>query len=429
MEPTTTINDAIWTGWQKNAFRFFFLFLSITSIAGYNVIVGIFSLYESYWGKTISFLSSPVYWLDCHFYHFGYDPKQHSAYFADGYFGWASLVTIFFFSIAGTILWAILDKKRSNYNKLHFWFRTYLAYYLFLALNLYAFEKMIPSQMPYPNVDELLSPVGNQSRFRIVWNFIGSNTAYSIFTGVCELIAALLILFRRTRVFGCLFMTTVLINVVCLNFFYNIPVKISCSQLLLTTLFLLAPYVPRLWQFFYKLKPVSLAEKAYRFTTPWKNVLLFLLLLGPAWASFGSIKHSLFMNKRDKESRKNQKLYQVNVFVKNTDTLPPLLNDTLRWKRFALTAYRKDKEAIIYNMHDEGDYYNYDIDSIKRTITLHDNPDTNTWHIFHYNNPGPGLYELTGTWKKFPIHVEMKALNIDSMFYLTREKITWVQDY
>jgi len=418
-----------WTVWQKNAFRFFFLFLASTSFTAYNVFITIFSASWEAHSRFLSVLRQPIAWLDSHFFHFGFIPGKHQTFFGDGPFGWAFMLTLFFLSIAGTIIWAIADRKRNNYNRLHFWFRSYLAYYLFLTMVVYAVEKIIPVQMPYPNVTDLLTPVGDQDGFTMVWNFIGSNSAYSIFTGICELTAAILVLFRRTRVFGSLFMVTVLTNVVCLNVFYNIMVKLLCLQLLVTALFLLAPYVPALFRFFYKLQPVSLSEREYRFSTPWKKWMVMLLLLAPAWVSFAIVKKSMATYKQNISNRKNQKLFNAEVFIRGNDTLPPLLSDTLRWKRFVFTAFRKEKMVVIYNMQDAADYYDYDTDSIHQTITLHDNPDTLSWHVFKYGYPVPGKYQLSGKWKGQPVTVLLNAVSIDSLFLLPAEKTTWVHNF
>ncbi len=118
-------------------------------------------------------------------------------------------------------------------------------------------------------------------------------------------------------------------------------------QLLVTALFLLAPYVPALFRFFYKLQPVSLAEKEYRFSTPWKKWTVLLLLLAPAWTTLSNVNKSIDRHKQNMLNRENQKLYNAEIFIRGNDTLPPLLSDTLRWKRFVFTAFRKEKMAVI----------------------------------------------------------------------------------
>ena len=249
------------------------------------MILMIFDVRDNLSDQFFKFEGKPLAWSDQHLFNIGYNPAKHAAFYGDGYFGWAMLPVLIIITVVGSIIWAIADRKRANYNKLHYWFRTYLAYYLFFGMIIYALEKIIPVQMPYPNVTTLITPLGDMGGFNLVWNFIGSRPAYGIFTGLCELAGSLLILSRRTRVFGSMFLATVLTNVVCFNFFYNVPVKLLCSTLLLADLFLMAPYIPKLIRFFYFLQPVSLAEKKYIFFAPWKNYLLIALLLIPAWVT------------------------------------------------------------------------------------------------------------------------------------------------
>ena len=114
-----------------------------------------------------------------------------------------------------------------------------------------------------------------------------------------------------------------------------------------------------------------------------KNVLRYKLIIIPlVICVFSTIGVYNRYKEQQKEHRRN-KIYEVTSFVAR-DSLPPLLTDTLRWRRFVQNY--KDY-VIIYNMQDKTDWYQCDIDSIKKTFTLHDNPDKSTWHLFHYEYP------------------------------------------
>lgn len=78
-------------------------------------------------------------------------------------------------------------------------------------------------------------------------------------------------------------------------------------------------------------------------------------------------------------------------------------------------------------MMDVNDYYDFDIDSTKKTITLHDNPDKKTWKVFHYTSPAKDKFQLIGKWKGKDINVLMKSTPIDSI-PLNKEKIKLIQD-
>jgi len=216
----------------------------------------------------------------------------------------------------------------------------------------YGIDKLIPVQMKYPAVTDLLTPLGDQNLFRTVWNFIGASPGYEIFTGTCEVIGSFLLIFRRTYVFGSLFMSTILCNVVALNIFYNIPVKLYSSLLLLCVLFLLLPYAHKLIQFFFYSRSISLAEKHYQFERSWKKYLVVTLgICIPVVGFLNDIFHVHKIYRQNEVNSKRQKLYDITYFI-TRDTLQSLLTDTLRWKRFAF-AYKNS--VLIYNLQDKAD--------------------------------------------------------------------------
>jgi len=416
----------VWTTLQKTAFRFFFIFICLNTWFGYNVIESILNLDFGKFAGWMSFLGKPFYWLDKHFYHIGLKPDQNNVVgILDTQIGWVLIITFVWLSVIGCIVWSLADKKRKNYDRLNYWFRTYLAYYLYLAMVIYAVDKILVVQMPFPNAYSLLQPLGDKSRFLLLWNFIGVSPGYSIFTGVCELLASLLVLSRRTRVFGCLFMATVMVNVVCFNIYYNVVVKLLSMQLLFITIYMLVPDIPKLVKFFVYLQPVSLAEKQYTFSTPWKKYVLIALLLIPVWATYNAVVTFIERGKKD-IARQQQKVYDVTSFVRGKDTLPPLLTDTFRIKRLAFTAYRGSKFAVAYTMKDVPVNYDYTWDSTGKKITLIDNDDSTKKYTLHYTELPKNQLSVIGNWQGQNVTMLLDKFEIDSM-QIVKEKIKWVQ--
>lgn len=126
---------------------------------------------------------------------------------------------------------------------------------------------------------------------------------------------------------------------------------------------------------------------------------------------------------RQLTNKKKQRLYNVTWFM-TKDTLPPILTDTLRWKRFALVGRHT---AEIYNMKDSAGSYVYDLDSNKHVYTLHDNIDTLKWDKPVYSFPQNNKIELSGKWKGISVHMMMDEVPIDSM-KLNKEKIVFMQE-
>lgn len=79
---------------------------------------------------------------------------------------------------------------------------------------------------------------------------MGASRPYTIFGGLAEAVAAILLLFRRTALLGALVAAAVLLNVVMLNFCYDVPVKLYSTNLLLMSVFLLVPDITRLANLF-----------------------------------------------------------------------------------------------------------------------------------------------------------------------------------
>ena len=430
MEPLTTTANK-WTFAEKILFRFFFCFLGIHSLICYNIFFAVFYSWEKGFykmGELLAVFSKPLAWLDKQIYHIGYKHGD-ITFYQDNRYAWVIIITLFILSILMTIVWSLVDKKRVNYNRLHYWFIIYLVLHLCLAMIFYAAIKIIPLQMPWPNVEELLKPFGDSDKFWQFWNLMGVVPAYSRFMGICELVATLLVIYHRTRILGCLFLTVILGNVVCYNIFFNVPVKMSAIYLLVVTLFLLAPFASRLFHFFYYQQAVSLKEKNYAFTTPWKRYLLnyafFFLLL---WVAFRRSSETISIYNTYVKNRKLERLYTVNSFVIEKDTIPPLLTDTIRWKRLAFTDYPKEENyALVYNMQDKKESFNYIWDSSGGQIQLI-SKDSLQKIVFNYYDLNESAMKLEGKWKGNSVSMILNRVNIDSM-NIKLKKTTWVRQF
>ena len=424
-----TTNGKSWKSWQKISFRFFFLFLILSSVLCWDLTVyfTVVAVTQKERDLTSEYkpLAGTFHWLDTHIFHTGYDPKKHASFPQDNHFGEVFYLTLFLIAVLATVGWTVLDKRRPNYNRLFYWFNVYMRYTLAITILGYGLIKLIPVQMSYPHIVDMTIPYGEQGLFNVLWNFMGVSPGYMILTGASEILAALLLLFRRTVVLGCIFMIFILVNVTAMNWFYNVPVKMFSAQLLFYALFLVAPFAKQLFQFFFKGAATVITVKEYTFQTKWKRYLLTTLMIVVPLAiivllTIGDSKRYIH---QAADARK-EKIYDVTAFVAK-DTLPPLTTDTLRWSRLALFVY--GNYAVIYNMKNKLDWYQCDVDSIKKTFTLHDNPDKKKWKLFHYIYPSKNQLQLTGKWKGKDINVLLKSSSTDSI-PLNHEKIKLITD-
>jgi hypothetical protein len=115
--PTKTRSE--WTVGQKIAFRFFFIYLTIQILTDsflWNLVGYTFDI----WGPSAKIFTPPFLWLNRHLFHFRYIPASWTT-FSDSLRTIRDIVYLFL-AVLACAIWSVADKKRTNYNKLHYWF-------------------------------------------------------------------------------------------------------------------------------------------------------------------------------------------------------------------------------------------------------------------------------------------------------------------
>lgn len=133
-----------------------------------------------------------------------------------------------------------------------------LAYYIVAIMLRYGFDKIFKAQFYLPEPNTLYTPFGMLDKDILYWSTMGTSYTYNIFMGLIEVIPALMLLYKKTRSLGLFMLLGVLINVVFVNFGFDISVKLFSSFMLLITFLLLTPSFKKVFQFFVLNKPTSL---------------------------------------------------------------------------------------------------------------------------------------------------------------------------
>jgi hypothetical protein len=159
---------------------------------------------------------------------------------------WVLLLSII--SLIVSLIWSFFKPTASVY--LVFWINRICAYFLALMLLIYGLNKIFKYQFYFPEPNLLFTPLGQLSPDILFWSSMGTSHSYSIFAGVIEVIPAVLLLFRKTRILGAFIAFAVLLNVLMLNVGFGITVKIFSSFLLLLGFILIFPYLKQFAHFF-----------------------------------------------------------------------------------------------------------------------------------------------------------------------------------
>ena len=244
-----------WSFARKFFFRFFFLYFFIYCfpfpLDAFQLLDRVAQPYYNLLDRLIIAIGDKWFHLHAHVAFPTFDKVD------DSYYG---LVFIYFnllISLTVAITWSLVDRKRKNYEKLFSWLKLYLRFFLAAYLFGYGFVKVFPSQFQAITASRLTMAVGDQSPMLLAWNFMGYSTTMMKLNGWVEVLAGLLLLFRKTTTLGAILSTAVFSFVVAMDFCFNVPVRLLASHLLIMSLFLVLSDSQRLLNVFVLNKPVA----------------------------------------------------------------------------------------------------------------------------------------------------------------------------
>ncbi len=420
----TSVNH--WNTSQKLLFRFFasYFFLYIFPFPiGYVPFTSTIS-------EWLAGLWDPlVYWTGAHVFNIGYNMEVAFNGSGDTTYAYVQLFLVAVLALIIAIVWTIADRKRKRYDVLLYWVMVFVRYCLGFTMISYGFYKVIKTQFPFPYY-HLTQTYAESSPMGLLWNFMGYSTAYNVFTGAAELIGGLLLLWRRTTTFGSLVLITVLSNVVVLNFCFDVPVKIYSTNLLLMAIFILAPDIQRVVNFFFRNKAVPAVNFQPRFSKRWMRITWLsvkaLLVISVVYTTASDVWDGYKLYGDDAVKKMPLfGIYNVELFVKNKDTLPPLLTDTLQWKQVNVPSQRG---VTIRKMNDSLQRYNYKLDTVKHALALTDKGDSlNKAELSFFYRDSLHLV-LMGTLRKDSVYIVMKKVDVEKTLLLGRG-FHWINEF
>jgi uncharacterized membrane protein YphA (DoxX/SURF4 family) len=331
------------SGWPPAArvlYRFLFLYLTLYSLpAGGRLTV--LTIVPGVWrfSRVWQWLDT---WVAIHVFHLsGAVTIYRLTGSGDRTLDYIQLLCMITLALAGTLVWCMLDRRRND-SALDGWLRLLIRYTLAATLLSYGFEKVFPLQFPYPNLLRLNETFGEFSPMGVLWSFMGSSPAYTIFAGSAEVLGGILLLFRRTTTVGALVSAAVLANIVALNFCYDVPVKLYSLNLLLMSVYLAAPDLRGLAAFLlFKRSAAPAPDPGPVWDARWmrfgavglKILVGGFLLVQNFLAGYATYKRVVWNAARPPLYG----AYEVEAFTRDGKDVPPLMTDRSRWKRVIVT--------------------------------------------------------------------------------------------
>lgn len=429
-ETILEIQSTEWSLFTRVAFRFCFVYLG-TYCLSTQIITSFFPVpnFDIPDPSTLWPIRQVVFWTAAHVFRVSAPLVYTGSGSGDKTFDWILLFCMLAFSVVAAAIWSALDRRRLNYATLHKWFRLSIRFCLAGQMMTYGMDKFVPLQMAFPSLTRLLERYGDLSPMGVLWSSIGASPSYEMFAGGAELLGGILLIFPRTTTLGALVCLADMTQVFMLNMTYDVPVKLLSFHLILLSLFLLAPDMKRLANFFFlngtadaPAHPALFAVRRANRIAFAAQIVIGVWLLGMnayaariGWHQYGG-------------GRAASPLYGIwDVEQQTVDgqLRAPLLSDAGRWRR---AIFDFPTRVTFQRMDDSFAWHGVTIDEKGKTLVLTDYKDKNWKANFGFDRPAPDQLILDGTMDGHAIHMQLK-LEDRHKFELVSRGFHWIQEY
>lgn len=407
-----------WTSIQKIIFRFGGIYIFLFAIS--NQFLTAFVV-DKLWQKVVPWFASTLL-----------NPPKNITIFTNGSgdttYNYVSILVYLIVALIATIIWTIVDRKSKHHNGLLQWMIVLIRYYLIYQMIIYGLAKIFYLQFQPPGFAKLIQPFGDSSPMGLLWTFMGHSKGYTMFTGFGELIGGLLLLFRRTTTLGALIVFAVMSNVMALNYFYDVPVKLLSSHMVLMALILIVIDSKRLINLFFRNTTTqSISYQAYFKNTKINRaikLIKWVIVIGGLGFFTYQTNGMSKMYGVNAEKPKLYGFYEVDTFVRNNDTIPPLMTDKTRWRHMII---ERQDQAIVNTMTNRGLRYSFKPDSLESFVRIHAIGDTVHVDSLYYSMPDSTTFLLEGIFMNDTLNILFSKKNKDD-FLLRSRGFRWVNE-
>ena len=261
----------------------------------------------------------------------------------------------------------------------------------------------------------------------LAWTYMGFSKGFNVFVGLLEVLGGVLLIPRRTQTLGSLIVMGVMTQVAVMNFCYDIPVKLFSVHLVLMAVVIFITD-NRFINVFIKNKAVEKYNYYHPIkSTKYHKVIFWIKTIGLiVLLSFISFNFYTTESHRG-ENRKKPPLYgiwEATHFIKNGDTLQPLITDNFRWRYLIVDL--KD-EATVKTMDDVKHQYGFITDSTLQKIRLYRQRSASENYNFNYKNPNSELLELEGIMEYDTLHIIFSRKDHEK-FNLNSRGFNWINE-
>jgi len=261
----------------------------------------------------------------------------------------------------------------------------------------------------------------------LAWTYMGYSEGFNLFAGFIEVLGGLLLIPRRTQTLGAFIIVGVMTHVAVMNFMFDIPVKLFSVHLILMALVILMTDSKRFIKVFVKNESIEKFSFYHPINEDSYHKFIFWIKTGGlALAIITCIIMGYTIEESGRERTKPYLygIWEASTFIKNGDTIPPLITDAKRWRYLIID---KKATSTVKTMDDKKHYFGFVVDSAVQKIKMYDNTRKTDAYNFVYSYPNYSNLELNGVLKNDTLKVLFSRKDIDS-FLLHSRGFHWINE-
>lgn len=273
------------------------------------------------------------------------------------YSSWGNALAI---AVVVGLIWSLFDRKRADYNVLYYWLTVVVRFRAAIGIIGFGFTKLFPTQMPYPSLGLLNTDFGDFTAQKIYWLSVGIVPWYQVFGGIVEVLAGLLLFYKKTATYGAILLIGALGDITFVNYSYDGGVHVYAFYFVLLGILVIAADVPRLYNLlirerytvphFYYPDYSRPAYKYTRFALKGLAILIFFVLL--TYTEVINFKYDPYKQPSTAGLPTLRGNYNVTEFRLNGQSIPYSPVDSVRWKeatfeKWTTLTFRVNRPVVI----------------------------------------------------------------------------------
>lgn len=437
-QPTNNNTPQEWSQNEKIVFRFVFLFFVLQALP---LSIDLFKV---------------IFGADAFSYGYIFNLTRLSPKFipgADSFINWIIVLAI---ALIGGVAWGSSKYREQDYDKLYYWLRTVVRYRLAIGIIGYGFLKFFPLQAPFPSISNLNTAYGDFNDWKIFSMSLGVVPGYEAFLGGVEILAGLLLFFRKTATFGALLILVFTGNVFISNLAYEGGEYVYSFYLISFALLVLWFDVKRIYNLISLDKPTQpnpyipiFVGKQQSIRIAVKAVVIFFFVFLYGFKTYSGFHHDPYQFPKSVGLKHAAGIYNVSEFRINNKVLPYSATDPVRWRdvvfeKWATISIRSNRTVVLdstnYEQISQKDedrdyelagsagrhYYSYVLDTLGQTLSLtNKNAHYRNEHIqLNYIRPDSATIILSGIdQNRDSIYVVLNKVNKKYPVNLGRRKV------